>query len=392
MRLGYLIPEFPSQTHAFFWRESKALRLLGCEIEFFSTRRPSQRAMHDFVDEASRLTTYLFPPRLLKAIGYMCGHPGWVAKCLAYVAEAEDTPMKSKARLLGLIPCAAELKMAAARMKLDHIHGHTAADGAHLLAMASIGGIPYSLTLHGDLSVYGTGHKAKFQRAKFVSVVTYDLREQVMNRIGMEESRLPMIRMGIETDAFSALSREGADPRVLRLISVSRLNPVKGHVYAIRAVRRLLDEGIACRYQIVGSGEHRPAIEAEIAEQKLGDYVSLLGSKGEKEVRELLEHSDCFLLTSYGEGEAAPVAVMEAMAAGLPCVVSIIGGTAEMIEDGVTGFLVGQKDVPAIAGAIKKLALDAKVRDEIGRSARLSAMRQFDSTESARRLLEEIRR
>ena len=97
------------------------------------------------------------------------------------------------------------------------------------------------------------------------------------------------------------------------------------------------------------------------------------------------------LLTSIGQGEAAPVAVMEAMSCGLPCIVSIIGGTADMIRDGEDGLLVPQEDVEAIAAALRKLVTDPDLRRAMGQAARTSAEEKFDHHRNAIALYEAIR-
>lgn len=175
-------------------------------------------------------------------------------------------------------------------------------------------------------------------------------------------------------------------------MSVARLNPAKGHRYALEAVRQAVDQGCDVRYSIAGSGDARRAIEVDVARLGLTDRVALLGSLGEPEVRGLLERADAFLLPSVGLGEASPVAVMEAMASGLPVVASVIGGVPDMITDGEDGLLTPQADVPALTAAITRLARDVELRDRLGRAARARAARQFDSRVIAGRLLDALAR
>ena len=103
----------------------------------------------------------------------------------------------------------------------------------------------------------------------------------------------------------------------------------------------------------------------------------MLGQIGEDRVLDLLRRADLFALTSVGKGEAAPVSVMEAMACGLPVICSAIGGTPDMIEDGVDGFLTGQEDVDAIAAALGRLAAEPDLVRAMSAAARASAMAKF---------------
>jgi colanic acid/amylovoran biosynthesis glycosyltransferase len=82
--------------------------------------------------------------------------------------------------------------------------------------------------------------------------------------------------------------------------------------------------------------------------------------------------------------------VMEAMAVGLPVICSVIGGTADMISDGIDGMLVGQQDVDAIAAALRALVTDPARRQRIGTAARTRAVAQFDARVTARALLDAL--
>lgn len=172
--------------------------------------------------------------------------------------------------------------------------------------------------------------------------------------------------------------------------TVARLNPMKGHVFALQALAQLRDQGIRIDYLIAGEGPDRAAIEAEIDRLALRGQVRMLGSLDEDRVLDLLQGIDALLLTSFGQGEAAPVTVMEAMACGLPVICSRIGGTPDMINDGVDGYLVDQRDVAAIADRLLRLLNDADLAEQIGVKARETALALFDRRRNARLLLDRI--
>lgn len=391
--IGYLVPEFPGQTHAFFWRELRAIEEAGTPVRLFSTRRPPDSACpHGFAADARARTTYLFPPRAGAVAGFLAARPVAVARAVTYVAGLSETPAPARARLMALIGSAADLVVHCRAAGITHVHIHSCANAAHLGALAHIlGGIDYSLTLHGDLPVYGTDHGAKMTRARFVSAVTAPLQASLHREIGAD-GRFPVIWMGVDTARFcpDPARRTDRPQGRFEVFSATRLNPTKGHRFFLRAMAQLRGEGIDIRYRVAGEGPERAAIEAEIARLGLGDHVELLGSVAEDRVLALLQSSDALALTSIGQGEAAPVAVMEAMACGLPPVCSIIGGTADMIDDGVDGFLVPQKDVTAIATAVRQLATDPAAHADMAAAARASALRLFDHRINAQALLAEI--
>lgn len=392
MRLGYLVPEFPSQTHIFFWREIRELRRLGAEVFILSTRRPPLDACrHDFALVARKETQYLFPPNLSALASWIVGGMGHVGSALGYLTMLEGDP-KARLRQLGFLASAIGLVRWARKNKIDHIHCHSCADSAHVLAFSRrLGGPPFSLTLHGDLDVYGRDHKAKFAEADFVAAVGRHLCEQIVEKTGLDEHRIHSTFMGIEWSNFASLGRQRhGRPGALNLVTVARLHPNKGHFHGLQAIRRARESGVDVTYAIAGEGPFREAIAAKIAELRLEAAVTLLGTVSESEVMELLSNADGFLLTSVGKGEAWPVAVMEAMGAGLPVISSIIGATPEMITEGFDGFLVPQRDEEAISEKIIELARDTNLRARVGSAARTTAQERFDVAKSAGDLFRSI--
>ncbi len=388
MSLGYLVPEFPGQTHAFFWREIGAIEDAGTPVRLYSTRPPAPGSCpHAFAPEAAARTTYLFPPRLGAAASRILGHPRRAARAVAYVMGLGETPRKGKLRLLAMLPSAATLVADARRHGVSHVHIHSCADAAHLGVLAHIlGDLPYSLTLHGDLPVYGADHAAKMRRARFAAAVTRPLAEQI--RAVSPLTPAPVIWMGVDCDRFAPAPRP-ANP-VFTVATVARLNHAKGHRFFLQAMALLRDGGTIIHYRIAGDGPERQAIQAEIARLGLQDQVEMLGPLDEGAILDLLRKADALALTSTGKGEAAPVTVMEAMACGLPVICSIIGGTPDMIADGKDGFLVEQEDVAAIADAVARLVREPGLRQRVGAAARLSALSKFSHRANARKLLDQI--
>lgn len=388
MTLGYMVPEFPGQTHAFFWREIGAIEDEGTPVRIYSTRRPAPGSCpHPFAAEAAARTTYVFPPGI-GATAQLAIHPRRMMQAVAYVRSLAGTPAKDRVKLMALIPSAAALVQDARRHGVSHLHIHSCANAAHLGALAQIiGDLPYSLTLHGDLPVYGVDHAAKMARARFVAAVTRPLAQQIAEVSPATDA--PVIWMGVDCDRFRPAARPAN--AIFTIATVARLNHMKGHRYALGAVAMLRDRGISVRYRIAGDGPDRAQIEEEIARLRLSDQVQMTGALGEADILTLLHEADALVLSSFGQGEAAPVTVMEAMACGLPVICSRIGGTPDMITDGVDGFLVEQRDVAGIAACLSRLISDPDFVRGMGHAARQTALDRFDRRLNARLLLDMIR-
>jgi len=389
--IGYLVPNWPTQTHAFFWREIEAIRATGGVVRLYSTSRPAVDACrHEFAPDARRQTHYLHPPHILGALALLATSPRRLVAALAYVLRLRDARVLDRLQVLAMLGSAADLAAHTARHGITHVHAHSCGNSAHLLALASrLGKLRYSLTLHGDLEVYGGDHRAKMQGARFVAAVTRPLQAQVTAISALTPDRVPLIPMGVDTTAFTAAARP-ACAGVLHLVTVARLNPTKGHRFVLAAIRQAVARGLDVHYSVAGDGPAYAAIMADIAAYGLGDRVTLLGSLGERAILGLLRRADAFVLASIGLGEAAPVSVMEAMSCGLPVICSRIGGTTDMMTHGVDGWLVDQADVDGLAAAIEALARDVELRERLGTAARVRAVEAFDHRIMADRLLAAI--
>lgn len=142
------------------------------------------------------------------------------------------------------------------------------------------------------------------------------------------------------------------------ILSVGELNDNKNHETAIRATAQLREENVT--YLVCGKGSKKEFLET--LAKDLGVKLILAGYRND--IGEILKCADVFVFPSKREG--LPVSVMEAMAAGLACVVSEIRGNTDLIHDGKGGCLVKPDNIEAMAGAIEKLIQDEQMRKEMG--------------------------
>jgi colanic acid/amylovoran biosynthesis glycosyltransferase len=316
-----------------------------------------------------------------------------LSRAMSYLHLLETSGLNTRIRHLVLLAAAVDLVQWAKRESIEHVHGHSCADAAHVLALARcVGGPPYSVTLHGDLDVYGTDHVQKLKDAAFVCAVGSHLRQQLVERAGVPGHRVIVTCMGVETSELGTLGWDRSyTPGSLHIVTVARLHPAKGHMHALKAIRRGLEAGADLRYTIAGDGPNRDTLLTQIDELELRDRVKLVGTLSEGEVFALLSKADAFILPSTGLGEAWPVSVMEAMAAGLPVIASAIGATPEMITTGQDGFLIPQRDEDSLFQSIMRLATDVEMRRSVGQAARQSARQRFDVAATARTLSDAVR-
>jgi glycosyltransferase involved in cell wall biosynthesis len=176
--------------------------------------------------------------------------------------------------------------------------------------------------------------------------------------------------------------RYGLPANAFIAITVGQLRPEKQQTDLIRAVAALGSRGVQVHALLVGEGNERGAIERCIADLGVGDRVHLFG--GSAEVRPLLKLADAFVLTSTAV-ETFSNAALEAMAMGLPVILSRIGGASEMVEAGKNGFLYSPGDVTELAGHIAALAGDEVLTLKVG----AAAVTQVQNAFSFARMLDE---
>ncbi len=158
---------------------------------------------------------------------------------------------------------------------------------------------------------------------------------------------------------FRARRMEAGEP--LRLVTVARLVEKKGISYVMNAVRALTDAGVAVEYEVVGDGPLRASLEALRDRLGLQRWVRLAGWGTPAEVRDALDRAHVLVAASVraadGDEEGIPNVLKEAMASGLPVVATRHGGIPELIDDGVSGFLVAERDVAALVDRLRHLIL-----------------------------------
>jgi glycosyltransferase involved in cell wall biosynthesis len=205
---------------------------------------------------------------------------------------------------------------------------------------------------------------------------------------GISANRIEVVYNGIDVTAYggSATQRTAvrqslglADDDVA-IIQVARLNVLKDHPTAIRAMAQLVTCCPRAKLLLVGDGEERPKIEALVAELGISSQVKLLGTR--RDIAGLLSAADVFLLSSISEG--IPLTLIEAMAAGLPCVSTAVGGTPEVIVDGQTGLLAEAANPTDVAAKLKRVVEDHACRTTLGAAGRARSRSRFSDVQMHR--------
>ena len=201
------------------------------------------------------------------------------------------------------------------------------------------------------LNHYTPEYQQLFRRGDLMLPIS-DLWAGRLQKMGCPREKIAVSRMGVDMTRFSPRPVK-APATPLEIISVARLTEKKGLHVAIEACRQLKELGVAFRYRILGIGPWERRLRTLIEQYQLEDVVEMPGFKPSHEVKAILDDADVFLLPSVtgadGDMEGIPVALMEAMAVGIPVVSTLHSGIPELVEADKSGWLVPENDARALA-------------------------------------------
>jgi glycosyltransferase involved in cell wall biosynthesis len=239
----------------------------------------------------------------------------------------------------------------------------------------------HTMGMWGGKSSLPAGIRTMLPLLTRIVAVAEAQREYLVRRERVARGRIEVVPNGIELSDGAPVPREAARralgvPAGARVVAVvAQLRPEKGHEVYLEAARRLLERTRDAVTLFAGDGPMRQELEARAEGLGLGDRVRFLGARDDVPV--VLAASDVCALPSHPVVETSPLAAMEAMAAGRPVVATKVGALAEIVEHGLSGFLVPPGDPEALAGALAHLLNDDVLRARLGENARRRARERF---------------
>lgn len=203
----------------------------------------------------------------------------------------------------------------------------------------------------GVLNHYTPEYQQLFRRGDLMLPIS-ELWASRLLEMGCPLEKIAVSRMGVDISRFSL--RPVKTPGLpLQIVSVARLTEKKGLHVAIEACRLLKAQGVSFRYRILGIGPWERRLHTLIEQFELEDVIEMPGFKPSHEVKAILDDADVFLLPSVtgsdGDMEGIPVALMEAMAVGIPVVSTVHSGIPELVEANKSGWLVPENNAVALA-------------------------------------------
>lgn len=282
------------------------------------------------------------------------------------------------------------------KLRLDALHSHEFAMAVTGALASRLAGCRHVITMHGG-DYWGTAARRRLALrvaaglSRHTVGISAEFCQRLATTVGIPSRSVELVPNGVapRSGQGEGPRREfGLAPDEVLVLAVGNLLPVKGHEYLIRAQALLRERGVRLRVVIAGSGPRESELRDLIDAEGVGGSLQLLGYRSD--VLDLLAAADVFVMPSRSEG--MPMAMIEAMLAGLPVVASRIGGIPELIPDDQHGLLVPSEDPGALAAALERVVRDEALRNALGRAGCTRAQELFTSEAMTDRYEELYRR
>lgn len=306
---------------------------------------------------------------------------------------------KLMATIVGRFPEQA-LKRFLQASKVDVVLAEYGPTGVAIMDACQQANRPLVVHFHGfdafhypTLEKFETGYREMFKVAAALVVVSRDMEAQLL-KLGAPKEKVFYNPYGVDTALFTGGAPASAAPL---FIAVGRFVDKKAPHLTLLAFEKVLKVCPEAQMLMIGDGELWEACKQLVRALGIRDAVQFLGPRPHREVAYMMRKARAFvqhsLVTSYGDSEGTPVAILEAGATGLPVVSTFHGGIKEIVTHGKTGFLVKERDIEAMANYMIELAKKPKLAASLGKQAQEYIRTYFSmekSIEGLQKILESV--
>lgn len=405
-RLGIIISMFPELHETFILRELVALERRGVDFRIFSLQYPRDPiTIDDAIRLSSERTEYsglITLSTLLAFCRSLLRHPvSTLGAIFRVIWTGRDRPAEVL-KNLAVLPLALHFGELGQTQGITHWHGHWAnIPTTACWYLQQIQKQSWSAAIHGeDIFTPNAFLAFKLDQARFSVVCSGYFCRHLQTRLNLKEpSKVHLNYHGLDPRVLQRASSKrvgaAAPGEPLRLTSIGRLVPTKGHDVLIKACARLRVQGRDVRLQIIGSGPAEAALRALVVSEGVSEQVQFCGALAFEDVLQILEQSHIFCLAprliSGHPPDGIPNVLAEAMALGVPVVTTRVSAIPELVDDGVTGRLVEVDDDAAFANAVAELADNPESAALLASAALDRVGRLFDQEANIDELLNHFR-
>lgn len=390
MKIAFILGPFPVLSETFILNQITGLLVRGHEVHIYGYKPDDTSKVHPDVEKYQLLErTYYVPQipnnyffRFLKGLIFIFANHKAPLVLLQSLNIFKYGKRAASMRLLySVIPL---LKS----QSYDIIHCQFGMYGIEGMILQDVGAIKGKLitSLRGyDISWYVKAcgedvYDKLFVKGDFFLANCEFFRQRAI-KLGCDEKKIVVHGSGIDCSRFTYKPRYPESDGI-RIATTGRLVEKKGIEYSIRAVAKVVKLYQNIEYNIIGDGYLKEHLQQVISELNVADKIKLLGWKNQKEIIEILDNTHLFIapsVTAQDGNQDAPVNTLkEAMAMGLPVIGTLHGGIPELVEDGISGFLVPERDVDAIAQKLHYFIEHPEVWEQMGKAGRAYVEEHYD--------------
>lgn len=399
--IGFLLKGYPRLSETFIANEIALLEKSGFEIHIFALRNPGERIIHGQVRKINAGVTYL-PDKFWPNILYFLStnirlwrrtpKNYWHAFKVAFSRSMRRQSVSTIKRFAqaGIL---VHDKLSSAPVQHFHAHfSHGPTTVAYFVKMLT--GIPYSFSAHAkDIYLQGDIEflTRKIWNAKFAVTCTEYNRRHLISIVG-EAAPVFRVYHGIDLNMFSPHRKIHRTRKKPHILSVGRLVAKKGFATLLQALKIIREQGIEFECDIVGGGELRQELQAQIDRLNLQKNVHLHNEKSQQELLTFYQRADLFALAcevqTNGDRDGIPNVLVEAMATATPVVATRISGIPELITHGKTGMLVEPKNPEALAEMLISVLQNSSLRNAMRKAALQKVQQDFDHARNIKLIAE----
>jgi len=387
---------FPVYSQTFVYQELTQLIRHGFQLRFVYSRLDSRKHLPSQFSTLwrTRRRLSLHPELCRRDYEYFTKRmPGKVKEIIELVSKHSGIKAEELVTHHHFLEAFAFSRMAEAYQP-DYLHSYFFYEGTYFTFIASyLLDIPRGVSCYADHMLKDYDLKMvplHLDQCRLVIATSQRIKQELVQIApGANPNKIMVKPNAIDAVQFPVTPRK--DPtsaQPFQLVTVSRIEPKKGLVYLVEAVRMLRDRQINVHLSVIGGVDKKPEtrdynreLTDRIAELQLGDVVHLEGTKTDKEIRQFFVKSQIFVApfvqTEQGDKDGIPTSLLEGMASGLPIVATDAGSIPEVIENGKDGVIVDQRNPKALAKAIEQLIQDPSRRKDLGESASRKIREKF---------------
>lgn len=403
-KIAIILKGYPRLSETFIAQEIRALELRGFEILLFSLRHPTDPASHPIHAEIEAPVVYLPEyvkddiPRVIRSWWRVRGRSGYKKAWRRFIKDLRrDFTANRMRRFAQALVLANEMPES---VLLYYAHFmHTPSSVTYYASM--INEVPWSISAHAkDIWTIEEWEKREKLDSCAWLVTCTSANAKHLSELTPDSAKVCLLYHGLDFKRFDENpspynTRDGSsasDP--VQLVSVGRAVDKKGYDFLLAALAALPPE-LNWTFSHIGGGELMAGLQQQARELGIENRINWLGALPQTEVLDLYRQADLFVLPSRisndGDRDGLPNVLMEAQSQRLACLSTNISGIPELILHEQTGWLVPQKDSPALCEAIQRLASDPQLRNRLAQAGFERVHEKFSLEAGIDQLVQKLR-